>query len=167
MASHQPQLHDHVTLESCAAACHRARLALAGVDAGNHCWCGASVAAAAAQLRLRPRAECEASVCHGNTSERVCGGVGRMLVYSYSCHDCPAPPAPAPAPPPPPSGGDGGAFGSWAQEEGLPLFRYELDQTTPRGAGVAAAYYHKVGGQPELGLGASDNFFEFGESLGG
>ena len=75
-------VHDRVTLENCAAACAGLRLRLAGIDAGNHCWCGASVATATA--RVRPQPECGALHCHGNPAE-LCGGGNRMLVYQYSC----------------------------------------------------------------------------------
>jgi hypothetical protein len=77
-----PALHDVVTLENCAAACAGLKLGLAGIDAGNHCWCGASVATAAS--RGRPMAECSVLHCHGNSSE-LCGGGDRMVVYQYSC----------------------------------------------------------------------------------
>jgi hypothetical protein len=40
MPTYVPALHDRVTLENCAAACQNLKLGLAGVDSGNHCWCG-------------------------------------------------------------------------------------------------------------------------------
>ena len=63
-------------------------------------------------------------------------------------HQLPAAPAAgssaapaAPPPPAPPASGDGGAFGSWRTDaQRLPYFSYELDQTSGRGAAIAAAY---------------------------
>ena len=76
-----PALHDRVTQNNCAAACAADKLTLAGIDAGNHCFCGATVATAKA--RERPMGECDLH-CHGNTSQ-LCGGGGRMVVYTYTC----------------------------------------------------------------------------------
>ena len=87
----EPATHDKVTLEVCAAACYADRRqgvfnTLAGIDAGNHCWCGtaADVATAAAQASVRPLAECQVSPCHADKGQR-CGGVDRLLVYSFTC----------------------------------------------------------------------------------
>ena len=83
LPAYQPQLHDKVTLENCAGACDALKLPLAGIEGGNHCWCGRSVASVPTE-RERPQAECEVDHCHGNTSE-LCGGDLRMLVYGYAC----------------------------------------------------------------------------------
>ena len=79
----QPRLHDIVTLENCASACFGAKLAIAGIDGGNHCWCGSSLTGATAQKR--PDAECAKSACHGNRSETGCGAAGRLMAYAFSC----------------------------------------------------------------------------------
>ena len=93
----QPAVHDKTTLEVCAGACHTAgtgkngkgqgqdgELAVAAIDAGNHCFCSTTAALAklAASLK-RPAAECEASSCHANASETGCGGKGRMVAYTF------------------------------------------------------------------------------------
>jgi hypothetical protein len=80
---YQPQLHDIVTQGNCAAACFGLKLKVAGIDAGNHCWCGSSVANATAQQRKRPMSECGMH-CHGNASQ-ACGGAQRMMAYSFDC----------------------------------------------------------------------------------
>ena len=85
LPSYQPQVHDKVTFESCASACFRfGATALAGIDAGNHCYCGRAVAAGAGAYS-RPMSECETSSCHADPSEKGCGGAHRMLVYSIKC----------------------------------------------------------------------------------
>jgi hypothetical protein len=66
---------------------------LAGIEAGNHCSCGRSVAGAPATMGVN-QAECEVDHCHGNASE-VCGGDARMLVYRYACTPV-IPPLPPP-----------------------------------------------------------------------
>ena len=38
----QAQLHDEVTLEACASACDGLHLPVAGIDGGNHCFCGSA-----------------------------------------------------------------------------------------------------------------------------
>jgi polygalacturonase len=78
----QPQLHDHVTMENCAAACFSSSSKIAGIDGGNHCSCGDAVANGAA--RMRPADEC-AGPCHGNSAEKNCGAMDRMVAYSFSC----------------------------------------------------------------------------------
>merc|ERR1711972_701343 len=37
---YQPQVHDRVTIEDCAKACWAVKATAAGIDAGNHCFCG-------------------------------------------------------------------------------------------------------------------------------
>ena len=100
---HQPQLHDKVTLPACASACHALSYAVAGVDGGNHCFCGnaSDLSSAGAKARARPAGECQTSACHADPSEK-CGGAGRLLAYSFVC-DGPAPAPPAPPPPAPPA----------------------------------------------------------------
>lgn len=101
---YQQALHDRVTRDACASACAALQLEAAGIDGGNHCFCGdlADVESAAARARSRPIAECEASACHGDPvgEPNGCGGPGRLLVYDFIC-DGPPPPGPAPSPPPP------------------------------------------------------------------
>ena len=93
---YQPQLHDKVTLPACASACHGLSYAVAGIDGGNHCWCGnaSDLSSAGAKARARPAGECQVSSCHADPSEK-CGGTGRLLAYSFVC-DGPAPAPPAP-----------------------------------------------------------------------
>ena len=82
---YQPQVHDKVTFESCAFACSSfGSEALAGIDAGNHCYCG-KVVAAGASAYSRPMTECQTSSCHADPTEKGCGGVHRMLVYAIEC----------------------------------------------------------------------------------
>ena len=87
----EPATHDRTTLEICAAACFEDRRqgvfnTLAGIDGGNHCWCGteADAGSAAAKAKARPLAECQASPCHADKGQK-CGGVDRLLVYSFVC----------------------------------------------------------------------------------
>ena len=81
---HQAQLHDKVTYESCASACAALNASyLAGIDGGNHCFCGALIAGA--EALARPMVECEATACHANPKQKDCGGKNRMLVYNFSC----------------------------------------------------------------------------------
>ena len=80
----QTQVHDHTTLELCAAACSEAALPVVGVDGGNHCFCGARGSLADHAALLRPLAECQATRCYSNKAEK-CGGPGRMLSYNYTC----------------------------------------------------------------------------------
>lgn len=98
LPAYQPALHDKVTRPACAAACHGLGYTLAGIDAGNHCFCGnaSDLNSAAAKARSRPAGECQASPCHADLDQR-CGGDGRLLAYSFVC-DGPAPPVP-PSPP--------------------------------------------------------------------
>eukprot|EP01049_Picozoa_sp_SAG25_P008245 SAG25_NODE_728_length_5697_cov_2.400322_1_plen_427_part_00 len=87
----EPATHDKVTLQVCAAACFADRHQgvfndLAGIDAGNHCYCGtaADLATTVAQASRRPLAECQASPCHADKDQK-CGGIDRLLVYNFSC----------------------------------------------------------------------------------
>jgi hypothetical protein len=108
---YQPQLHDKVTYERCASACFGLQQAssnavgvgppplgvagvtpatkggdgryAAGIDGGNHCFCGKLLAGAA--VWIRPATECQTVPCHADPSETQCGGVGRMVVYNYTC----------------------------------------------------------------------------------
>jgi hypothetical protein len=98
---YQAQLHDKVTLGACASACVSLRLAVAGIDGGNHCFCGsvADLASAAARSHSRPQNECQSTRCHAAPAEK-CGGNGRLLAYNFSCSPGPPPP-PRPLPPPP------------------------------------------------------------------
>jgi hypothetical protein len=84
LPNHQPQVHDKVTFDTCASACSTFGSSLAGIDAGNHCYCGKAVAAGASAYS-RPMPECQTTPCHANPNEKGCGGVHRMLVYSFEC----------------------------------------------------------------------------------
>jgi hypothetical protein len=157
---YQPQLHDKVTLEACAAACHQHRLGVAGIDAGNHCFCGslADLSEPAARQHARPLAECQATPCHAAPAEK-CGGLGRLLAFNFSCS------APTPPPPssPPQKGADGGAFGRWALDgAGMPIFQYTLDQNSPEGASVAAAYFELAHQDAAEWRNKTDHLFEMG-----
>lgn len=99
-------LHDHVTLEGCAAACDAnggaGASVVAGIRDGNHCYCGpkAALSAPTAQALDRPLAECLVPSaacpcggsrthgcscrCSGNFSQR-CGAVDRLLAFSFAC----------------------------------------------------------------------------------
>ena len=90
------ELHDHVTLEGCAAKCFADNLTVAGILAANHCSCGspAALATSAARGQKRPMAEClpsncsmqygDGCACTGNPMER-CGAASRMLAYEVEC----------------------------------------------------------------------------------
>ena len=91
-----PALHDHVTLEGCASACHAAKMAVAGIEGANHCSCGSpgSLSSASATALSRPMEECvvpscvpkyrSQCACSGNLTER-CGDAGRLLAFSFQC----------------------------------------------------------------------------------
>lgn len=81
---YQPQLHNKVTQSVCASACHALNFTVAGIDGGNHCFCGnpSDLASAIAKARTRPATECQASPCHADPSQK-CGGDGRMLAFSF------------------------------------------------------------------------------------
>ena len=82
----EPSTHDKSTLEVCALACFGQKHVLAGIDEGNHCYCGgeANLDSAAARAKNRPLAECQVTPCKADPSEK-CGGVDRLLVYRYNC----------------------------------------------------------------------------------
>lgn len=75
----------NMTLETCAFLCNGLQLPLAGVEAGDQCFCAdttANVTAFAA-----PMADClgaSATACVGNTFQ-MCGGPWRVGVYNYTC----------------------------------------------------------------------------------
>jgi hypothetical protein len=87
----QPQTHDRTTVKVCAAACagtKAKRDAVAGIDGGNHCYCGAAgdLAKAAAKAKARPAAECQAMACRGDARiTRDCGGQNRLIAYAFAC----------------------------------------------------------------------------------
>ena len=83
LPEYQPQLHDKVTIEACASACFGLKQTLAGIDAGNHCYCGNQVGGVVGGSR--PLHECYGDPCHANSTEKQCGGEHRMLVYTFSC----------------------------------------------------------------------------------
>ena len=83
----QQAQHGKISLEACAAACHAAKLTVAGVNAGSDCFCGgdADLESAAVQARSRPKPECMKSACGADPGEKECGGPGRLLAFRYSC----------------------------------------------------------------------------------
>ena len=93
---YQRQLHDHVTIENCASACAEIGLTVAGIDGGNHCWCGglADLDSATAKQQARPTAECtpkdcpmksrDGCSCSGDPAER-CGAAQRLMAYEFTC----------------------------------------------------------------------------------
>jgi hypothetical protein len=83
--SFQDAVHDHTTLEACAAACFGRHEPVAAIDGGNHCFCGRAGALANFSQLSRPMSECEKTECYANKAEK-CGGPGRLLTYSYTCH---------------------------------------------------------------------------------
>ena len=103
LPQYQAQLHDKVTLEACASAFNDLHLAVGGIDAGNHCFCGsfADLATASVRSQSRPLSECRVTPCHAAPAEK-CGGTGRLLAFNFSCSASPPPPPPPPPPPVPP-----------------------------------------------------------------
>jgi hypothetical protein len=98
-------LHDHVTLEGCAAACSAGaggRDAAAAIRDGNHCYCGLEKALSTPEARnlrrpldecIVPAAECPCASkktrgcncrCSGNFSQS-CGDTDRLLAFSFKC----------------------------------------------------------------------------------
>ena len=175
LPSPQPQLHDRVTLEACAAACASHALTVAGIDAGNHCTCGDATDLLPSKNLIRPGAECQATPCHADPAETGCGGPSRTVTYTFTCTpQPPGPPTPRPSPPPPPpppppGGSAGGAFGRWLSDpaaDGMPAFVYELDQTSRSGSVTASTYYRAAGQTPaSWGRAPADNLFQFGIAL--
>ena len=94
LPAYVPSLHDHVTVEGCAAACFSLNATVAGIEGGSHCYCGGMNDIAAGASRARPDAEClppscpntygDGCSCTGNTTER-CGALGRLFAYRFSC----------------------------------------------------------------------------------
>ena len=82
----EPSTHDKVTLQVCASACFDGKHGLAGIDGGNHCWCGSEsdLRSAAARAKNKPLAECEVTPCHADKDQK-CGGTDRLLVYAFTC----------------------------------------------------------------------------------
>ena len=91
------ELHDHVTLENCAAGCHASMMGVAGIDGGNHCHCGplSALSGPVARAETRPLAECspkgcpmqprDGCSCSGKNTER-CGTLDRQLAYNFTCN---------------------------------------------------------------------------------
>lgn len=79
--------HGNTSLETCASACHAAKLTVAGVNAGSDCFCGvaADLTTPSAMARNCPKAECMASACDADPTEKECGGPGRLLAYHFTC----------------------------------------------------------------------------------
>ena len=87
LPAYQASVHGKTSLETCASACHAAKLAVAGITAGCDCFCGAAadLSTPSAMARNRPKAECMASVCDADPAEKECGGPGRLLAYQFTC----------------------------------------------------------------------------------
>ena len=87
LPAYQASVHGKTSLETCACACHAAKLTVAGVNAGSDCFCGAAadLNTAGAMARNRPKVECMASVCDADPTEKECGGPGRLLAYQFTC----------------------------------------------------------------------------------
>eukprot|EP00935_MAST-01C_sp_MAST-1C-sp1_P002031 g2031.t1 len=103
----RPELHDHVTLEDCASACYSTSggggdegmevMVAAGIEGGNHCFCGHANALSAPTARAlaRPISECQVAACPmtyksqcactGAPATERCGAPGRLLAYNFSC----------------------------------------------------------------------------------
>ena len=84
----EPKTHDKTTIEVCAAACSAVHRPVAGIEGGNHCYCGAlaDLSGADAKRRSRPADQCEATACRGSGgSKEKCGGEGILLAYSFAC----------------------------------------------------------------------------------
>jgi hypothetical protein len=88
LPSYQSSVHGKLTIENCASACYKAQLALAGVEGGRDCFCGAAsdLGTPAAKARSLPdKSMCEAIPCDGNAAQKGCGGKGTMLAYQFTC----------------------------------------------------------------------------------
>ena len=87
LPAYQASVHRKTSLETCASACHTAKLTVAGVNAGSDCFCGAAtdLNTPRAMARSRPKAECMASFCDADPSEKECGGPGRLLAFQFTC----------------------------------------------------------------------------------
>ena len=86
----QPQTHDLTTIAVCAEACAKTAKhdAVAGIDGGNHCYCGALVdtKTATAKAKVKPLAECQTMACRGDTRiKNNCGGDNRLVAYTFAC----------------------------------------------------------------------------------
>jgi hypothetical protein len=92
----RPENHDRLTLENCAGLCAGSNLPVAGIDGGNHCFCGTAVDATtpAALAAVRPMSEClvkdcpmqprDGCSCSGASSTEKCGALHRLLVYNFT-----------------------------------------------------------------------------------
>ena len=61
---------------------------VAGIDGGNHCYCGApaDLHTASVQAKSVPLAECQTTPCRGPGGSRTnCGGQDRLIAYSFEC----------------------------------------------------------------------------------
>lgn len=67
-----------MTNELCISACQSRGYSLAGLEFGQECWCGNSLAATST---MAPMADCMGLHCVGNVSE-FCAMGKRLLVYS-------------------------------------------------------------------------------------
>jgi hypothetical protein len=89
-SNHVTEQHDHLTKAGCAVVCQNANFSVAGVDAGNHCYCGNPADLKAATSKAVPLSQCNSNTavggCSGNHSDTFCGAIGRMLTYSFACH---------------------------------------------------------------------------------
>ena len=60
---------------------------VAGIDGGNHCYCGAPADLTKAKAKAKPLAECQTMSCRGDRREKKtnCGGEDRMIAYTFAC----------------------------------------------------------------------------------
>ena len=93
LPAYQASVHGKISMESCAAACHAAKLTVAGVNDGSDCFCGVAtdLEKPAVTARGRPKTECMATACDADAKEKECGGPSRLLAYQFSCDNAPAP----------------------------------------------------------------------------
>ena len=88
---------NRLTLEICAQVCKNKKMPLAGVEAGNQCFCGPAVKKIAKQKPTGCTTKLD-----GNRKEHG-GGNFEINVYSYTCSGAPTPVPSPPAPRPPPA----------------------------------------------------------------
>ena len=82
----QPQTHDLTTIDVCAQACSKAAKSVAGIDGGNHCYCGSTSDLSKAKTQSKPVSQCQTMPCRGDRRIKSnCGGENRLIAYSFAC----------------------------------------------------------------------------------
>jgi len=82
----QPQTHDRRPIAVCAEACAKVSKHVAGIDGGNHCYCGAASDLTNATSKAKPLAECQTMACRGDPRIKAdCGGENRLIAYTFVC----------------------------------------------------------------------------------